>query len=475
MKRQWSFFILIFFLPKFALSAEELAETEAKKPKWKFNEISEKDRITWKKRIIALEAKRNQESQKARRSQSQKTKKDWKKEFNRVSTNLKIGNHQEKQREAKTLFLLLNEGKISSREIRKDGLIPFLLALLRKRPTERESQLALLKTLGYLACWDEESQNTIREEGGFIEITTFLKDRYELSHKIAAATVLAQLVKVNDTNKNALRESGAIPLLVQAMDSPCAEIKSLSSYREDFLRNKKVVGLANGHLTFIPNQEVTELSKGRGDRRQDDLRETVALAFAYMADGNEQNKIALREAGAIPLLMIEINLWCRGIESSLFALRNLAEENQDNQALIVANKGLNSFILQLYNIHGLEQEVLTFEILSWLIESKGVSHQRAILTLKNMLKWANHYNNSFFSVQIIKLLRKRAKASQEQKKIMGTIGLDILAESILKAIPNGFIGRQRYLLKLETISLLKMLKSYKKKKAKDSSKKTTQK
>ncbi len=154
------------------------------------------------------------------------------------------------------------------------------------------------------------------------------KDRRRLQAEATAA--LCNLARNSPTKKDAIREAGGIPVLVELAREGTGTLRenatrTLMTLSVDNWRNKEAIREAGGLSVLLG------LARGGTDMQ----RELATIAIACVVGGTATNKDAIREAGGIHVLM---GLTIIGTDklhaAAANALANLAVHNPTNQAAI---------------------------------------------------------------------------------------------------------------------------------------------
>ena len=186
------------------------------------------------------------------------------------------------------------------------GIAP-LVDLLRDGSADAKEEAA--RALGNLA-WDNAAiRVAIAEAGAIAPLVELLRDG-SVEAKFWVARALRNLACNNAANKVAIAEAGGIPPLVELLRDGSVETR-----------------------WWAPTLGVYGVSVA------------PAMALYLLARNNAANKVAIAEAGGIPLL---VELWRDGSEDAKFeaarALRILARNNDANAVAIAVAVGLEALV-----------------------------------------------------------------------------------------------------------------------------------
>ena len=171
--------------------------------------------------------------------------------------------------------------------ISKAGGIRPLLALIESRYTH--TQRSAINAVAMIAMGNRENQDDIAAMGGILPLVSITQAGAAYPPDVQAQTVLAlaQIARDNFENQTSIAQIGALPSLV--------------------------------NLIRHSNSSLVEAE--------------VAGAMWSLSDNHPNNKVAMKQAGAIPVLMPQIGSQSeRAQENAANAIASLTFENEDNQA-----------------------------------------------------------------------------------------------------------------------------------------------
>jgi vacuolar protein 8 len=186
------------------------------------------------------------------------------------------------------------------------GGIPPLVEVLRAGSAKAKEQAA--RALSRLA-YNDACEVLIAEAGGIAPLVELLRDG-SVEAKFWVARALGHLASNNAANKVLIAEAGGIPPLVELLRDGSTEAR-----------------------LWAPTLGVYGVSAA------------PAMALYQLALNNKANKVAIAEAGGIPLL---VELWRDGSADAKFeaarALRTLARNNDANAVAIAVAVGLEALV-----------------------------------------------------------------------------------------------------------------------------------
>ena len=133
-----------------------------------------------------------------------------------------------------------------------------------------------------------------------LETAFIMLQRVDDKRREEAAYALWTHAHLNDAMKVAIREGGAIPLLIELLKSGSA-----------------------------------------------DTRRSAASALETIAHANDENRVVIREAGGIPPLLARVEGGGRAARNSAWALRMLAHNNEGNAVATALARGRVEAIVEL--------------------------------------------------------------------------------------------------------------------------------
>ena len=212
-------------------------------------------------------------------------------------------------------------------ELRRLGCVPPLISLLKGRTGAAASAVC---ALGNLACGNDSNKEAIREAGGIPLLVTLLTEGAESETVGNAANALRNLTCGSDSNREAIREAGGIPALVALLR------------QETSLATNAVGALGNlAHLNA--NREAIRQADGIPMLRAllsggADLEATITATdvLGSIAYNNHTNREAIREAGCIPPLvaLLREGAGSEAATNAAAVLDSIASDNSTNREAI---------------------------------------------------------------------------------------------------------------------------------------------
>ena len=212
-------------------------------------------------------------------------------------------------------------------ELRRLGSVPPLVSLLTGRS---EAAASAVCALANLACGNESNKEAIREAGGIPLLVTLLTEGAESETVGSAASALRNLTCGSDSNRKAIREAGGIPALVALL-------------REETAVATSAVG-ALGNLAHLDsNREAIRQAGGIPMLRAllsggVDLEATLTATdvLRSIAFNNNTNREAIREAGCIPPLvaLLRKGAGSEAATNAAAVLDSIATDNSTNREAI---------------------------------------------------------------------------------------------------------------------------------------------
>jgi|GEM_PF-1588697 len=247
-------------------------------------------------------------------------------------------------------------GKVDSAQklVAEAGGIPLLILLLEdENDITRFSATKALKNL----TRDESLREAVIKAGALLPLLSLLKAGNE-AICLTAAVVLEHLAHDNPNNQATIAQTDAIALLVQLLKNDskrirASAIRAIESLIHKNEINQKLVVSAGGTsllVTLLSDWE-TKYSSERVlkslpqaipelvsllPQANEELRKTVILVLASLAEENPTNQASIFEVGGIPALVTSLNSkdeWLGAYTAR--ALKNLAQKNQVNQNAMV--------------------------------------------------------------------------------------------------------------------------------------------
>jgi len=233
------------------------------------------------------------------------------------------------ERHAKELHELTDSGMSADDCEAVRPAIPSLVQLLKLSGGASVAASTLLR----LSDTSDTARDAIREAGAIPLLVALLHAGAESEAAENAAGALGSLADDNRTNQDAIREAGAIPPLVALLhagaESDAAKIAACALWI--LARYNRTNQDAIREAGAIPPL-VALLHAGA----ESEAAESAAGALWILAGNNRTNRDAIREAGAIPPLvaLLHAGAESEAAENAAGALGNLAYNNPTNQGAI---------------------------------------------------------------------------------------------------------------------------------------------
>ncbi|RLN95231.1 hypothetical protein BBJ28_00024373 [Nothophytophthora sp. Chile5] len=241
-----------------------------------------------------------------------------------LSAFVRVGTAEEKLESAQVLGRLAHGNSWAGIAVAREGGIAPLVALVRDGTDSQKENAA--EALGRLGAGNDATQNAIAQKGGIAPLVALVRDGTD-SQKENAAEALGRLADGNDATGNEIAREGGITLLVELVVDGTFKQKVCAA---DALKSLASLNDENRHAICGPLVVEVRLRESRH-------RKNAAKALGRLADGKNDNQVAIaREGGIAPLVSLVVNGGYFEREYALDALRSLSSLNDESLHAICA-------------------------------------------------------------------------------------------------------------------------------------------